>query len=135
MGAGLDALVRDLVMVQTTGCRRVGLIPAVHREFCELERKFKSRLERHFKNYGVPRTTLPPEHFKSQGRFSTGGLAPKNVQIFVFKAFQIRIYGVTVPVCGVETFIGLEIISDKKRDRVEAEFLQRVAKKARPYLD
>ena len=135
MGAGRDALARDLVMVQKTGCRRVGLLPAVHKVFRELETRDKSRLERHFNNYGVPGTTLPPEHFKSQGRFPTGGRQSKNVQIFVFKSFQVRIYGVTIRVDGVEIFVGLDILTDKKKDRVEAAFLGRIAQKARSYLD
>ncbi len=135
MGAGLDALARDLVMVPNTGCRRVGLLSAVDKVFRSrrLDKRYRKRLERYFKNYGIPGTTMPQEHFKSEGRFPTGGRPSRDVHVFVFKAYQCRIYGVTVPLKGVETFIGMEIVTDKKTDVADQELLQRVARNSRPY--
>ncbi len=89
---------------------------------------------RHFTNYGIPGITLPPEQFKSEGRYPTGGPQSKDVQVFVFKAFQCRIYGVTTTFQGVETFVGLEILTNKKTDRVSDAFLRGIARKSALYL-
>src|SRR5438477_2019179 len=113
MGAGLDALARDLIMVQETGCRRVGLLRAVKKDFERIEKRFRLKLLQHFDHYGIPGTTMPDEHFKSEGHFPSGGQPPKNVHVFVFKAFQCRIYGITKTIEQIETFIGMEI--DKKK--------------------
>ena len=136
MGAGLDALARTLVMVQNTGCRRVGLLPAVEKAFRSrsVEERYRKRLERHFRNYGIPGTTMPQEHFKSEGRFPTGGKPSRNVHVFVFKAYQCRIYGVTVPLTGIETFVGMEIVN-KKEDDADQALLLRIARNSRPYWE
>lgn len=136
MGAGLDALARDLIMVQNTGCRRVGLLRDVARVFRgnAVEIRFRARMERHFKWY-ADGVNLLPEAFRSEGRYPTGKPGAKDVQVFVFKAFQCRIYGVTRRIDGVETFIGLEIEPRKKKDKVSNAFLRSVAQKGAPYLD
>jgi hypothetical protein len=137
MGAALDALARTLVMVQNAGCRRVGLLPAVEKVFRSrsVEERYRKRLERYFGNYGIPGTTMPQEHFKSEGRFPTGGKPSRDVHVFVFKAYQCRIYGVALPIKGVETFVGMEIVTDKKQDDADQGLLRRVARNSRPYWE
>ena len=133
MSAGRDKLVRDLVIVQATGVRRVGLLRSVERQFRGLDQRWKKRLERHFRNYCTPNTTLPPEQFKSEGRFPTGGLRSKEVQVFAFKAFQHRLYGVVESVNGIPTFVGMELVEDKKTNRADQDLLRRVARNFAPY--
>lgn len=135
MGAGLDALVRDLIMVQETGRRRVGLLPDVHEVFCELETRWRVRFERYFTTFGTPGLILPPEHFKPEGRFPTGGPKSRDVMVSVFKAYQCRIYGVTVQLNAVATFVGMEIVTNKKTDRADQELLRRVARNSQPFSD
>jgi hypothetical protein len=122
-------------MVQQTGYRRVGLLNDVYRRFEKLEERWKSKFKNHFKNYGIPNTVMPREHFNTEGRFGTGGSQSRNVQLFAFKAFQHRLYGVTVPFQGFETFVGLELITDKKTNKADQELLKRVAKKFGTYCD
>jgi hypothetical protein len=135
MGAGLDRLAQDLIMVQQTGSRRVGLLTEVHAQFEALEVRWKRKLERHFKHYGIPGTTMPKEHFNSEGRHPTGGPRSKEVHIYAFKAFQCRIYGVVVPIRGFPTFAGLELVNDKKKNRADQDLLRRVARRFGQYED
>lgn len=136
MRAGRDALARDLVMVQTTGSRRVGLLRNVAEVFHgnAVEVRFRARMERHFKWYAEG-VRLLPEAFRSEGRYPTGRPGSREVQVFVFKAFQCRIYGVTRVLDGCEAFVGIEINPRKKQDKVSPGFLRAVAQKAAPYLD
>ena len=133
MRAGLAALDLD-IMAQ--GSRRVGLLREVAEEFRgdAVEVRFRARMERHFKWY-ADGVNLPPEAFRSEGRYPTGKPGARDVQVFVFKAFQCRIYGVTKTLDGVETFLGLAINARKKKDKVSSAFLRSVAQKAAPYLD
>jgi hypothetical protein len=134
MGAGLDALVRDLIMVQDAGCRRVGLLRSVFDEFTRLEERWQSRLKRCFHQYGVPGARLPPEQFRAEGRSPLGRPGAGDVQVFVFKAFQCRIYGVTVQMNGVHTFVGMEM-AIKKTDRADEALLRRVAQNSRRFWE
>lgn len=120
-------------MVQASGAKHVGLLRRVNKEFENLEDQWLGRLKRHFRNFGLP-GAMPPEHFKVEGRFPTGGARSINLQICAFKAFQIRIYGPVIPIDGVATFAGLEMITDKKTDRADQELLRRVARKFEPYV-
>jgi hypothetical protein len=49
--------------------------------------------------------------------------------------YQCRIYGVTVQLKGVATFVGMEIVTDKKTDRADQSLLRRVARNSRPFWE
>jgi len=115
-------------MVQDQGCRRVGLIRDVFEEYQRLDSKWTGRLKRHFENFGRPGTTMPREHFNSEGRYPTGGKQSREVMIYAFKAFQCRIYGPMVPIKGFPTFVGFEF-DMKKTDRADQALLRRVARR------
>lgn len=121
-------------MIQNTGCRRVGLLPDVYAEFLKIEERQRRKLERHFRNYGIPGTTMTKEHFNSEGRHSIGDARGKDVPVCVFKAFQDRVYGVVTDVRGIETFVGLKV-AKKKTDKADQALLARVARTFGPYLD
>ena len=87
-------------MVQNTGLRHVGLLPNVNELFLKLDEKWRNRLKRHFTHFGMLGMTLPREHFNFEGRHPTGGPRSQDVAVYAFKAFQCRIYGVTVDVGG-----------------------------------
>jgi hypothetical protein len=133
MGTGYERLIRELVMVQTSGHRHVGLLLNVHAEFQALEKRWKKKLEQHFQNYGIRDARLPKEHFNSEGRFPTGGQRSRDIQLVAFKAFQHRLYGTTVGIRGTETFIGLRLVTDKKTDRADQALLKRIAESFRDY--
>lgn len=135
MGAGYDKLVGELVMVQNTGSRRVGLLAGAHADFTALDDRWLKKLTKHFENYGVPGTTLPKEHFNSEGRHSSGGPRAKQIQICAFKAFQHRVYGMVTNVRGIETFVGIKVVDDKKTQKADQAMLVRLAKSLGEYLD
>jgi hypothetical protein len=135
MGAGLDALARDLMWVQKTGCRWVGLLPTVCRQFDDLETRWRARFTACFEKYGVRGAILSPESFRLEGRFPTGGPRSRIVPVYAFKAFQNRIYGVAVQIEGVGTFVGMELVTDKKSDKADQALLARVAQNSRPFWE
>ncbi len=76
---------------------------------------------------------LPPEQFRFEKRVSTGGARSKDVAVFAFKPWKLRIYGAFVDGPKGRTFIATEIL-EKKRDRVEPDVLKRAARLITPYL-
>jgi hypothetical protein len=121
-------------MVQNTGCRRVGLLRDVKTEFDKIEQRFRKKLEKHFEHYGIPGTIMSPDHFRSEGHFPSGGPRSRMVHVFTFKAFQQRIYGITLHLDEIETFIGMEI-DVKKQNQANQALLRRVAQRSREYDD
>lgn len=134
MSDGLLKLKGELVMVQAQGFRHVGLLRRVHADFERLEDRWLGRLRRHFQNFGSRDAVLPPEHFKAEGRFPTGGAQSHDVLIYAFKAFQVRLYGPVIPLSDVATFVGIELVTDKKTDKANQELLRRVARRLGQYL-
>jgi hypothetical protein len=135
MRSGLDALARDLVMVQDTGCRWVGLLPDVSVAFDDLEARWRGRFQASFEKYGIRGAILSPESFMLEGRFPTGGPRSKVVAVYAFKAYQTRIYGVLAPLKGVGTFVGMALKTDKKRNKADQGLMARVAQNSRPFWD
>lgn len=135
MSPGLRKLEQELVLVQSSGYRWVGMLRPVHEEFSSIDPKWKARLERYFHNYGIRGTTMPNEHFNSEGRHSTGGPRPKQLLVCAFKAFQHRLYGFSIPFKGTETFVGTRLITDKKRNRADRKLLRRMAEDFQPYVE
>ena len=64
--------------------------------------------------------------FKREGRFSLGGRDRKQVVIFAFKAYQLRVYGGLLP--GTRIFACTEIDTAKKRDTADRKKLERAAR-------
>lgn len=133
MPADRQSLINALKDKQVTGSRRVKLTVEASADFDRVEERRRTKLETHFENFGKPGTTLPEEAFVSEGRFPTGRSDIREVQVFVFKAFQTRLYGVRLHIDNCDTFIGFEM-DKKKRNRADQKLLKRVAKKAAPYL-
>lgn len=135
MGAELDTLIRGLRWVQNTGCRWVALLPDVAETFDGLETRWSARLQGYFNQYGIAGRILSDESFKVEGRFPTGGPRSRQVAVAVFKAYQCRIYGVEVPIRGTKTFVGMEIRTDKKRNKADQAQLRRVARNSSPFWE
>jgi len=135
MGANHDRLVRELVMVQADGSRHVGMLPDVHAEFTRVEKRWRKKLEQHFKHYGIPETDMLEEHFKSLGHFPAGNTRDQSVHLFEFKARRHRLYGTIINVASVQTFVGLKLVTDKKTNRADQDLLRRIAKNFAAYLD
>jgi len=135
MGTAHDKLVRELVMVQNDGDRRVGMLREVHIAYCGLDERWRKKLENHFRHFGIGNARLPEEHFKSLGRFPIGKPGSPQIQLFEFKAFQVRLYGTIVNVSDAQTFVGTKLIDDKKRNRADQELLKRIATDFSDYLD
>lgn len=134
MGVDLPKLVAGLVWAQREGARHVAMLGEVNAEFKNLEVRWRKKLNKHFSNYGIPGTSMPKEHFNSEGRFPTGGKRSMDLQIYAFKAFQHRLYGPVVGINGIETFVGLKLIEDKKRNRADQDLLKRIAKSFAEYV-
>ena len=67
-----------------------------------------------------------PKMFKAQGKFRDG--TGKKVQVFEFKAYQWRVYGVLKDVGGTRCFVGMCVDPDKKKDKADRSILERCAR-------
>ncbi|MDR6263993.1 hypothetical protein [Roseobacter sp. N2S] len=70
--------------------------------------------------------------FKREGRFSLGLASGKKENIYVFKAYQLRVYGGYLTIGGKLNFIFVEALI-KKKDQVTQDFLKNIAKKVGEY--
>jgi hypothetical protein len=124
-------------MVQEDGVRWVGMLPDVHKDFLALtgtEERWRKKLQQHFRNFGLPGTTLPAEHFASEGRHPTGGPKSKDLQLSAFKAYQHRLYGTMFDLEGHQTFVGLQLITDKKKNKADQQLLKRIAQGCQRFI-
>ena len=135
MRSGLDALARDLVMVQEKGYRWVGLLPNVSAAFEGLDPRWRGRFAAAFEKYGIRGAILSPEAFMLEGRYPTSGPRSREVAVYAFKAYQTRIYGVSVTLNGTGTFVGMALVTGKKKDKPDKKLLARVAQDSRPFWE
>lgn len=86
----------------------------------------KATCQRHMKNFAAEggRIIRNAEHFKNQGKFSVGNAGEK-VTIWVFKAFQLRVYGGFVP--GTKDFVCTRF-ERKKSNKAKSSVLEAAAK-------
>lgn len=84
-------------------------------------RRAARQLPRYFERYANGQR-LSDEHFKPQGKKKRGQWT---MQVWEFKGFQYRIYGVVVDVDGKRAFIGTEPDPKKKDDKADASIVQR----------
>ncbi|BBK31203.1 hypothetical protein STHU_18370 [Allostella humosa] len=136
---GFKKMTPDLVFVQQTEARWVALLANVNDEFLKLEQRWRGRIDAHFRNFGNPDASLPPTHYASEGRHPIGGQPRQEVQLCAFKAFQVRLYGSVLSFKEGgktrATFVGLHLITDKKKTKADQDLLKRVAKLLEKYRD
>ena len=72
------------------------------------------------------RDNLIETQFRTEGRFRTGGKGSKEVLIYAFKAYQLRVYGGIDPQTG--DFVCTEIDPSKQQSVADQEKLKRAAK-------
>ena len=84
-------------------------------------RKAAIQLPRYFDRYANGQR-LSEDQFKPQGQKKSGH---HTMQVWEFKGFQYRIYGVVVDVAGKRTFIGTEPDPKKKDNKADASIVQR----------
>lgn len=84
-------------------------------------RKAAVQLPRYFKRY-ADGNRLSDQQYKPQGRKKSGHCA---MQIWEFKGFQYRIYGVVVDVGGKRSFIGTSTDPGKKNNKADPAIVQR----------
>ena len=134
MSAAPGRLIDEIVMVQQTGHRHVGILPSAYADFMAAETRWRRLLERRFEHFGIRNTTLPKEHFRSEGFHSVGVAGVADVQVFAFKAKQHRLYGIITNHDGSELFVGV-CLQIKKTEKANQEVLRRTAKVYGSYLD
>ena len=129
----VSALPKRLRYVQKSGSRHVALLDDVSSDWDNLDARWKAKFEHLFEVYGDPTLRLTQEQFKSEGRHSSGGGGSKDVLVWVFKAFQQRLYGSIFDVAGTPTFV-CAAYDQKKRNRADPKLLKTVAQKLGPYI-
>lgn len=119
--------------LQSTGDRRVALVDEVLKDWEKIEGRFQKRLQFLFEKFGDRSLKLTMEQFRFEGRFPSGLPDGSEIGVYVFKAFQERIYGTVLEIDGHETFVGVAH-EQKKRDRANQATLKKVARIIGEYL-
>jgi hypothetical protein len=111
----------------------VALGRKARKERSKLDQRAAAQLDRYFKHFcehGF--STLPPEHFKAEGRFPVGD--GTELLVHAFKPWQWRLYGTIKTVGGRPMFIGVCVDNSKKRNKADQDLLRRTARTLRSYL-
>jgi hypothetical protein len=70
---------------------------------------------------------LNDKQFKREGNFSVGNRAANHATIWVFKAWQWRLYGSVMRVDGRRCFVGVRVDPNKKQDKADPKILRAAA--------
>lgn len=111
----------------------VSMLQRVHEEYEKILPEWKAKFDVAFKMFEIG-AALPRERFNSEGRHPTGGKGSVDVLIVAFKAHQHRLYGVVIENDGKKTFVGMELVTDKKKNKADQSLLKRIAKKYGDFL-
>ena len=111
----------------------IRLSPAAFREYEQaiegkdvISLKRKTHLQRYFEEFcRSMRPRLSDEKFKKEGNFPDG--KGSQVGIWVFKAWQWRLYGSIVSVEGKRCFVGTRVDAAKKQDKANQGILRNTA--------
>ena len=77
-------------------------------------------------------TVLPPQHWKQEGRYSSGKPKIPKIAVYAVKAFNLRIYGGFIGSGSQAKFLCVEV-AKKKNDKADRDQLERVAKRLGEY--
>lgn len=111
----------------------VFMTPQTHKRFMTAQVNSRARcfaLMRIYTQEGGE--NLSVDKFRSEGWFSTGGQRGRKVQIFAFKAHQLRVYGARIP--DTNCFICTEIEVAKQKQGADQNKLKRAAKKIGQFI-
>ena len=133
------SLLDELVEVEFPGSSdssfrfKIYMTREVFETYDKLEAKWRARCEKNMEFYGRhgPQN-LSKDKFRSEDRFHTGGRSGKEIMIYAFKAYQVRLYGGKIP--NVNCFICTEIDPAKKQDKADEDKLKRAARKLGRYI-
>lgn len=78
---------------------------------------------------------MPPDQFKSEGRFPIGDRQGTQVMVFAFKVWQFRVYAAEKHIGGKRTFVCTEVDVAKKKDRADRALLGKAATNFRPIFE
>lgn len=111
----------------------VRLSPDLHREYMQLfesndqlSKKRRKHLERYFARYcELGHQALGDDKFKFEDSFPDG--RGKQVHVYAFKSFQLRLYGGILTVAGKRCFVGVRSDPAKKSDKANQQLLRLAA--------
>lgn len=121
----------ELEFASYPGVFRLALLKDVWGKLQRANVKARAKLDAIFRLYCQHGAEgFKPDKFKFEARVSVEGV---NVPVFVFKAWQVRVYGAQIDLDGHQTFVGTEIDLKKKQDKANQAMLRRAAHKLLPY--
>lgn len=109
--------------------------PDVAKEVEKLEPNRRHRLLAVMEKFAEYGFRMPKEQFRSEGRFGIGDPSGKEIQIFAFKGWQVRVYAGELPRGGQRTLICTAIDPAKKTDGADQALLRTAARRMKPFLD
>jgi len=116
----------ELDCVEDGASFEVFMTKKVARVFEKADPKSRSRCRKWIKFYAEdgPKNLIDTQ-FKPEGRFNVGDAKGTKIQIYAFKAYQLRVYGGLIP--GTNKFVCTEIDRTKKQDAADQNRLKRAA--------
>jgi hypothetical protein len=111
----------------------VRLEPEVYRAYMQLfesndtlSKKRRKHLERYFQRYcEIGPQALGEDKFKFEDSFPDG--KGRQVHVYAFKSFQLRLYGGILTVAGKRCFVGVRVDPSKKSDKADQGLLRSAA--------
>jgi hypothetical protein len=123
----------EFALVKDGPYAAVRLAPALHKDYMELfeknddfSKKRRKHLERYFTRYcDIGPQALGEDKFKFEDSFPDG--KGKQVHVYAFKSFQLRLYGGILTVAGKRCFVGVRSDPSKKSDKADQQLLRSAA--------
>jgi hypothetical protein len=121
------------LVVQDGPHAAVRLAPDVHAEYMQLfentdhlSKKRRKHLQRYFHRYcELGHQALGEDKFKFEDSFPDE--KGRQVPVYAFKSFQLRLYGGILTVDGKRCFVGVRVDSAKKSDKADQQLLRAAA--------
>lgn len=108
------------------------MLKAAYKEYRKADPAQRARCEKWMKTYAEEGPeNLDKEKYRFEARLSTGGKDGRRVAVYAFKAWKLRVYGVTVG----KRFIATEVDIAKKSDAADQAKLVSAAKRLAPYFE
>jgi hypothetical protein len=123
----------EFVCVKDGPYASVRLAPDRHKEYMQLfesndqlSKKRRKHLERYFDRFcEIGPQALGEDKFKFEDSFPDG--QGKQVPVYTFKSFQLRLYGGILTVAGKRCFVGVRSDLSRKSDKADQQLLKSAA--------
>ena len=106
----------------------VALLATVAKDYKKASVRDRGKVERAMRLYARTGRISNLHRYKKQGNFPTGNDGEGKVSVYVFKGYQLRVYGGLVTIRGRQTWVGTAVDPKKKQNKADTGKLEKAAK-------